>query len=61
MNKSPLNTPEGKVSLVELLQVLKIYNQNKWIIGKQCGGRTSRSLVSLLSRHADYISQPPLQ
>lgn len=31
MNKSSLNAPEGKGSFSELLQVLKRYNQNKWI------------------------------
>ena len=44
MNKSSLNIPGGKESLGELLQVLKRYNRNKWIIGKQYGESTSQSL-----------------
>ena len=43
MNKSSLNIPGGKVSLGELLQVLKGYDRNKWIIGKQCGESESES------------------
>ena len=46
MNKSSLNIPGGKVSLGELLQVLKRYNRNKRIIRKQCGESESETKVA---------------
>ena len=49
MNKSSLNIPGGKVSLGELLQVLKRYDRNKWIIGKQCGESESESESEVVS------------
>lgn len=62
MNKSSLNDPEGKVSFSELLQVLKRYNQNKWIYWKAVwqGYWLITKFLFFLGTQTDPISQLPL-
>lgn len=59
MNKSSLNAPEGKGSFSELLQVLKRYNQNKWIYWEAVWQEYC-VITKFLSRQTDPTFQLPL-